>query len=590
MKVNHKIFLIGCQIVGLVGVSILTSCGDKFMEEYPWMVGRQEDQSEVDEDGLGKTDITVLEGELKGAIPTMLYYISKGHEYQYQRANSIDNYAGYWTTSQNKFEFGGALPTLYTYPNDYLGGPLNNEVFLKAKNAIFYAEELGKPEWRAVALIIQAFVGHELTDFYGSIPFNDWRNKKKDPPLTWERGEDIYNQIFTDLNEAIEILKREQPGADELYKIEDSTTSLAKGDWKRWVKFANSIKLRMAMNIVKVNKALAQQYAEEAVNDPIGVLTSNDATDIGYYYEDTGDGHALYKISREWRDLRLGASLENILKRYDNPLLSVWFSKNTFDINSIIGTFSGISKNSDFVGIRQGVAMITRGDESQGYGPFSAASAFINEMPKTYFKRVEAIFLRAEGALRGWNMGTTKDGKTGAKDFYEEGIKLAFEENGITDPSVIENYLNITPDKVIQKDYRDPYREDNNIKGRVKVGVKWEESDTDEIKLEKIITQKYIANFPMGAEAWTTFRRTGYPRLFPVKINNMPSVDTELQLRRIPLVENENNMLEFQESMIPALGGDNTGATRVFWDVPTEQRGEPIEEGSKFGAVIPVNF
>lgn len=88
----------------------------------------------------------------------------------------------------------------------------------------------------------------------------------------------------------------------------------------------------------------------------------------------------------------------------------------------------------------------------------------------------------------------------------------------------------------------------------------------------------------------TTFRRTGYPRLFPVKINNMPSVDTELQLRRIPLVENENNMLEFQESMIPALGGDNTGATRVFWDVPTEQRGEPIEEGSKFGAVIPVNF
>lgn len=590
MKIRHKIFLIGFQFIGLAATSVLTSCGDKFMDEYPWMVGKQENQSDVDDDGLGKTDITVLEGELKGAIPSMLTYASKGHEYQYQRSNSVDNYSGYWTTSQNKFEFGGALPTLYTYPNDYLGGPMNNEVFLKAKNAIFYAEELGKPEWRAVALIIQAFTGHELVDFYGSITFTDWRNKKRDPPMIWERGEDVYNQIFEDLNEAIAILKVRQPSSEELYKIEDSKTTLAKGDWRRWVKFANSIKLRMAMNIVKYRPADAQRYAEEAVNDEIGVMTESDATDIGYYYADTGDGHALYTITNSWRDIRLGASLENILKRYENPLLGVWFNKNAFDIYSIIGIFSGVSKGSDYIGIRQGVKMITRGDESQGYGPFSGGSTFIEKMPKTYFKRVEAIFLRAEGALRGWNMGATASGGRSAKDFYEAGIRLAFQENGITDRSTIDNYLEITEDRVKEVDYKDPYRSENGIKGRVKVGVKWEESDSDELKLEKIITQKYIANFPMGAEAWTTFRRTGYPRLFPVKVNNMPGVDTELQIRRIPLVETENNQQEYQQSMIPALGGPNTGATRVFWDVPTERRGEIIEDGSKFPEVIPVNF
>lgn len=582
MKKKYKILMIGYYTLGVFATIGLAGCGDKYLPGAPWMAGRQQDILETDDDGLGATDINALEKELKGAIPLMLNYASKGHEYQYLRANSVDNYAGYWTVSQNNFSFGGALPTLYTYPNSYLGGPMNNEVFLNAKNAISHAEELGKPEWRAVALIIQAFVGHEVTDFYGSIPFNDWRNKKRDPPLTYEAGADIYNQIFKDLDEAIQILKERHPDAAELAKIEDAKNTLSKGDWKRWVKFANSLKLRMAMNIVKYNPAMAQAHAEAAVNDPIGVLTESDAYDIGYYYEDTGDGHPLYTISKSWLDLRLGASLENIMKCYDNPLLGKWFDKNSYAINTSSGNFSGISAKENYIGIRQGVAMINKSNEQNGYGPFSASSEFLRTMPKTYFKRVEALFLRAEGALRGWNMGGT------AQSFYEKGIRLAFSENGINDEEFITQYLNIETTKKV--DYQDPYNPSNNIKGRVKVGVKWDDSNPDELKLEKIITQKYIANFPMSAEAWTTFRRTGYPRLFPVKLNNMEGVDSELQIRRIPLVEDENNALEFAQTMIPALGGPNTGGTRIFWDKPTEKRGDIIEESSKWPVVIPVNF
>ena len=119
--------------------------------------------------------------------------------------------------------------------------------------------------------------------------------------------------------------------------------------------------------------------------------------------------------------------------------------------------------------------------------------------------------------------------------------------------------------------------------------VKWNEADTDELKLEKIITQKYIANFPMSGEAWTTFRRTGYPRLFPVYLNgDMEDVDLELQLRRIPLVKTTNNTLEIA-SLEEALGAPNQGSTRVFWDVPTEQRGEKSPD-NKYNLVIPVNF
>ena len=281
-------------------------------------------------------------------------------------------------------------------------------------------------------------------------------------------------------------------------------------------------------------------------------------------------------------DVRLGASLENILKRYENPLLGIWFDKNAAPINTNTGSFSGIGENQDYIGIRQGIAMINKSNEQTGYGPFSASSNYFRTLPKNYFKRVEALFLKAEGALRGWNMGGT------AKEFYEKGIRLAFAENNYNDEAFITEYLNKETVKIV--DYQDPYSPGNSIKGRVTVGVKWNETDTDELKLEKIITQKYIANFPMGAEAWTNFRRTGYPRLFPVKLNNMKDVDSELQIRRIPLVEDENNKQEFQESMIPALGGPNTGGTRLFWDTETELRGEIIEDGSQWQIVIPVNF
>lgn len=567
--------------IGTLLPGLFSGCGEKD-DNFPWLVGKDSEIDQENEEGLGATDISVLEQELRGAIPHMLDYST--HAYQYLRTNSIDNYAGYWTTSQNNFLFGGPLPTLYTYPNNYLGGPMNNEVFRRSKNAIFHASELGKPEWRAVALIIQGYVGHEVTDFYGAIPFQDWRAVKRTSPLAYEKGSDVYDRIFLDLREAVSILKERRPSAEELGKIEVDPLSLGQGDWRRWVKFANSIRLRMALNIVKANPSKAREEAESAVNDEIGVFDERaDQYDMGYYYSlgNTGD-HALYSICNSWLDIRLGASLENILKRYDNPLLGIWFNKNSNPINTSSGTFSGIGANQDYIGIRQGVAMINKSNEKQGYGPFSTATLAIRELPKNYLKRAEVLFLRAEGALRGWNMGGS------AREFYERGIRLAFSENGFTDDSAIRSYLE--RESVVDVDYTDPYAVGNSIKGRVTAGVKWNEGDSDELKLEKIVTQKYIANFPMGAEAWTTFRRTGYPRLFPVKLNNMPGVDTELQIRRIPLVETTNNSLEIQSSLIPALGGPNNGGTRLFWDVPTEGRGEVLEPGSNSTVVVPVNF
>ena len=60
-------------------------------------------------------------------------------------------------------------------PTIIWGALMDNQIFTQSYNAIHHATELGKPEWRAVALIIQAYQGHEIVDFYGAAPFSDWR-------------------------------------------------------------------------------------------------------------------------------------------------------------------------------------------------------------------------------------------------------------------------------------------------------------------------------------------------------------------------------------------------------------------------------
>ncbi len=91
---------------------------------------------------------------------------------------------------------------------------------------------------------------------------------------------------------------------------------------------------------------------------------------------------------------------------------------------------------------------------------------------------------------------------------------------------------------------------------------------SNEVKLEKIVSQKWIAMFPEGQEAWTEFRRTSYPKLFPVVHNNSNgTIDTEIQIRRLayPATEYTTNPVEIQKGL-QFLGGADNGGTRLWWD------------------------
>ena len=108
------------------------------------------------------------------------------------------------------------------------------------------------------------------------------------------------------------------------------------------------------------------------------------------------------------------------------------------------------------------------------------------------------------------------------------------------------------------------------------VSPKWNAGAGDEEKLERIITQKWIAMFPNGQEAWSEFRRTGYPKLFRPKQNLAPSIiDTQLGPRRLLYNETElssntvevNNAIQLLKAESSEVKGDgDTGGTRLWWD------------------------
>ena len=192
-------------------------------------------------------------------------------------------------------------------------------------------------------------------------------------------------------------------------------------------------------------------------------------------------------------------------------------------------------------------------------------------------KVAEAYFLRAEGALRGWNMGGS------VKELYEEGIRISI-KNELKYKGVFAGVSSISDEEInayingtsTQKDFVDPVNSENSIKAMNGVSVKWNEAASNEEKLQRIIIQKWIANFPLSTEAWAEYRRTGYPKLFPNRVNSSDgTIDTDEQIRRLiySSVEINTNNAELQKG-IELLNKENTsskftgdiGGTRVWWD------------------------
>lgn len=403
------------------------------------------------------------------------------------------------------------------------------------------AARLKQPQVGALATIVKVEAMHRTTDMYGPLPYTQFGNGKL--KNEYDTQEAIYNSFFTELTDAINILTNfntKNPNS----KVLENYDFIYSGNVTSWIKFANTLKLRLAMRIAYVTPDKAKLMAEEAVNHPIGVMT--DKSDLAKlnHSEKLSYRNLLYVVGQgEFNDNRMGATIDSYMNGYSDPRISSYFK---------------LSTAGKFTGIRNGINIVR--NQYAETAPFSDLNVSASS-DQVWMNPSEAYFLRAEGALRGWNMGGT------TQELYEKGIRTSFE---IVGASGIDAY--IQNDTRVPAAYTDPSNSGNSVAlGDSKLGtitIKWNETASFENKLERIITQKWLAVFPDGQEAWSEFRRTNYPKVLPVVINRSAGkISTERQIRRIPFPTSEYRTN--RENIVKAtqlLGGDDNGGTNLWWD------------------------
>jgi hypothetical protein len=528
-KILYSLRTIGAV---LIGFSLMTSCTDNFLSINTDPDRATDEDLEKDMLALGAMFPTIM----VDVIPT-----SDVDANEYQRAINLtgDIYSGYmsgigaWGDVNNN-----------TYVLNF--SDWNNVAFDVAYRIMGSwaqikqkAVEYDLPSAAALADILKVMVLHRVSDNYGPIPYSKMDGTSLG--LVYDKQEDVYLGFIKDLDTAIEELTefvKADPTARPLKKYD----LIYKGDYTKWIVFANSLKLRLAMRMVYVRPELAKQYAEEAVSNDFGVMTGNEDNAM----LQSGLGITVYNPLQvcwdRYGDTRMGASIESFMKGYDDPRIGVYFQPSTF---SATGT--------DYDGVRNGV--IPSASSRIAFQKASSPNVYANT-PVMWMCAAEMYFLRAEGALYGWNMGDT------AENLYAKGVETSFAQRGVS-----ADYAKyIADDKSIPADFVDK-ASSGSIAHYTDITVAWDTKATQEKNLERIITQKYLALFPDGQEAWTEFRRTGYPKLFPVVNNRSADISTEKQIRRITFPQSQYSVNEGNvKKAILLLNGPDSGATQLWWD------------------------
>ncbi len=536
-----------------------------------------------------QTGVYGIRGGKDGGAPV-------AHAYQFCYSLGPDNYVQYFCVPHYDFPYSNfTLRSTYDMCKGSIGGPGSG--FSSAKLYIaplLNTEKIDSvPELKAIFLTLFNYSAIENADLFGPMPYEEFKALRDKSPFKYNDVRTIYYGVKKNLDDAVACLKYYKDNRSEAYKQElanvmysyltivNDPYSKTWEDMEPWIRFANSLKLRMAIHMSGIEPETAKTWAEEAVRD--GVITDVD-NEVAIYPAFSGKDHPLVEITG-WSDAVMGASFLNLLENLDHPYMKYLFTKNSVGLAKSPQAVEGSScdattpANSVYVGMRDGVApgegQAAANNPYCGYSMLDKAYLAQTQAPLFLMKCSEVYFLLAEGALRGWNMGGTP------KQFYEQGIRYASLESrsftGNKYNQLVDEYLNVEAPKNIT--YIDPQGLTPDMKPVTTIGVKWNESDSKETKLEKIITQKYIASFPYSYESWVDLRRVGYPKLFPIlgvadSDGTIGAGDSKVQtkeniMRRIPWASDDPQTKEdIANTGLPALGegASDTQGQHLWWD------------------------
>jgi hypothetical protein len=386
------------------------------------------------------------------------------------------------------------------------------------KNMMSAAEELGQQNYVGIGLVMRSWISLQLTDLYGDVPFSQATQAATGIVApSYDRQESIYTSILADLKKANSLI--------------GSTTETVEGDIlfagnvQKWKRFANSLRVRMLLRIS--NKRNVASDLAEIVADPAGnPLFTGNADNAALTYLSAFPNQFPLHTARvgSFREFTLSKTLADTLLNLNDPRIAVYGRPTEESASSTTPVYAGLPNGLSDV-------------DALNYGKNGRAISYVGTLwfedaitPRglkvargVLMNYAELQFNLAEAAHRGLIPGV-------AKDFYEAGVRAAFEQ---VDTKVPDTYLEQAPV--------------NLAAGEV---------------LTKIATQKWIALYFNGMEAWADWRRTGLPALLPgasnLNGNRIPSRFA------YPLSEQALNAANRSDAV--AKQGPDDINTKLWWD------------------------
>lgn len=370
----------------------------------------------------------------------------------------------------------------------------------------------------AISEIVKAYTYHFLTDIYGGpIPYTEALNADEVTPA-YNTGEEVYAGLLATLDEQVKVLDASEPSyatGDVLYE----------GDVNAWKRFANSLRMRIALRMIDAKPAEATEAIKKSL-DPAngGIITTQEQSALFRWLSSPPNNNPMNQSFKVRVDFSMSKPFIDYLKLYNDPRLPL-FAQPLLNTNDYVGEAYGMASSG----------ASSNGDPTVVSLPSNYAVGAT--APTIWLDLAEVKFMLAEIQARELKVGLTGT----AAQYYQEGVSASMHFAGVGEANITA-YLK----KV-------PYN-----------AAKWKDS---------IGSQKWIAMYTQGIQGWLERLRLDFKDpitgkaifALPASGSLDPDVTDISKRMTYPLVEASLNGAHYRTAL-EKLGGRNSKGAKNWWD------------------------
>ncbi len=394
----------------------------------------------------------------------------------------------------------------------------------------------------AIAEIFKTLTFHNLSDIYGGpIPYSEALDNENATPK-YDSGQEVYAGLLATLDQQIKVLQANI--GNPAYAEDNGGDLIYNGDVAKWIKFANSLRMRIALRMIDVNQEAAVAAIAKSL-DPAngGIISSTDESAEFRWLSSAPNNNPLNEAFKTRIDFSMSKPFVDYLKKQNDPRLAVYADP----LSNQDGVMRDAQGNPLYVGEVFGLKQGAGSNGSRSKISLPSVYAIGAESPTVILSYEEVEFMLAEIAARNLPVNITGT----AAEHYANGIKASFKEAGLTAEAAEAYIANEAP----------------YIEG----------ADLETVK-DVIGTQKWIAMYGQGIQGWLERLRLDFEdpyetdatkaQIFAAPADGSRDASVTMVPGRMsyPVTEASLNTGNYNTA-IQAIGGKNSKGAKAWWDI-----------------------